>query len=127
MRERLRLNDDDRPSQSAVDGRRPDGRFAAGNRLSLGNSNARKAASSRAAFYNTITTADFQVVVKKLLAKAKSGESWAMKLLLAYRLGPPLPVDLQERMNASRNYWRTNNEHFAAARQNRASPRTNRA
>jgi hypothetical protein len=98
MRKRERLNDDDRPSQSAVDGRRPDGRFGPGNRLSLGNSNARKAASSRAAFYNTITTVDFEAVCKKLLAKAKSGESWAIKLVMAYQLGPPVPVDLQERI-----------------------------
>jgi hypothetical protein len=42
--------------------------------------------------------ADFQAVVNRVVAEAKSGEHWACKLLFSYLLGDPQPFDLIERL-----------------------------
>ena len=86
------------PSQSAVDGRDNKGRFAAGNKLSRGNVIARKAAQCRAKLFSTVSTRDFQAIVKRVVADAKAGESWACKLLFAYMLGDPQQYDTEERL-----------------------------
>ena len=99
MRERLRLNDDDRPSETVVGGRRPDGRFGPGNRFSEGNVIARKAARCRAKLFDSVSTTDFGKVVKRVLREAEAGEQWACKLLFAYLLGDPTAPDLTARLD----------------------------
>ena len=88
------------PSTTDCDGRDRRGRFAIGNRLSKGNAAARKAAKCRAKLFATVSTKDFAAVVKQLVEKAKAGESWAVKLLFAYMIGEPLPLDIEERITA---------------------------
>ena len=92
---RLMLDD---PSESGSSGRRPDGTFAPGNRLSQGNVIARKAARCRARLFDAVSLTDFQAVVNRVVAEAKSGEHWACKLLFSYLLGDPQPFDLIERL-----------------------------
>ena len=94
------MADSPSPSTPDTDGRDRRGRFATGNRLSKGNVAARKAAQCRAKLFATVTTRDFAAVVKQLVEQAKAGESWAVKLLFAYMIGEPLPLDIDARITA---------------------------
>jgi hypothetical protein len=97
---RAKPMDDKQPSQTALDGHDPRGRFTPGNRCSKGNSVARKAARCRDKLFNTISVADFQAIVKTLVGLAKGGEGWAVKLLFSYLLGDPQPFDFVERLKS---------------------------
>jgi hypothetical protein len=102
MRKRERLEPDDVPSQPAVGGRRPNGRFAPGNQLSQGNVIARKAARCRAKLFDAVTLTDFDAVVKRVVKEARNGQHWACKLLFAYLLGDPTAPDLTARLDEIR-------------------------
>lgn len=93
---------DEAPSPTAVDGRRPDGRFAAGNRLSQGNVIARKAARCRAKLFDAVAMTDFEAVVRRVVREARAGQHWACKLLFAYLLGDPTAPDLTARLDEIR-------------------------
>jgi hypothetical protein len=73
------------------------GRFARGNRGGPGNPLGAKAGKFRAKLFSSITVKDFAEVVASLLAEAKAGEGWAVKLFLAYAIGEPLPCDILAR------------------------------
>jgi len=93
---------DEKPSESGADGRDRRGRFAAGNRASKGNVLARKAARFRSRLFNTVSEDDFAEVVERLIREAKSGESWACKLLFSYLLGEPSALDALEQIELLR-------------------------
>jgi len=83
------------PLTPDTDGRRQNGadhdksgRFTPGNRASTGNAAARKAATFRAKLFAAVHHADFVEVARRLLQEAKAGKPWAVKLLLAYLIGP---------------------------------------
>ncbi len=90
-----------RPLDSVVDGdpgRGPDGRFLPGNKLAKGNPYARKVAALRSALFSAVKPADLVSVVGKMLALAVGGDVQAAKLILDRVLGPPLPLDIVERL-----------------------------
>lgn len=86
------------PSTPSYDGRNPDGTFSRGNRAGRGSSVGRKAAKFRTALFASVKAADFREIAQRLLQEAKSGESWAIKLVLEYLVGPPVPADVLERL-----------------------------
>lgn len=83
----------------SVDGRDPEtGRFVSGNTLGLGNPLAMKAHQFRVRLYTTCSPEDLGEVVAELVRKAKAGEPWAVKLLLDRLLGPPVALDVAQRI-----------------------------
>ena len=65
-----------------------------------GSSVGRKAAKFRTALFASVKAADFREIAQRLLQEAKSGEAWAVKLVLEYLVGPPVPADVLERLEA---------------------------
>ena len=86
------------PLQTDSDGRGPDGRFRPGNRISKGNSVARKAGQFRAKLFSSVKAADFRAIIQQLVQEAMAGRPWAVKLVLEYLIGQPRDVDLEERL-----------------------------
>ena len=88
------------PSETELHGgRNPQtGRFTPGNKLARGNAAARKVARFRASMFAAVKAGDVKAIVVELLARARAGESWAVKLALEYLCGPPRDVDLDERL-----------------------------
>jgi hypothetical protein len=74
------------------------GRFAAGNKCAKGNATPRKAATFRAKLFRCVTPADFRAIVQKLVAEAKAGQPWAIKLALQYLVGRAEDVEMHERL-----------------------------
>ena len=87
-----KLSSDYEPSQTAA-GRDSRGRFGAGNKWSQGNVVARKVAQFRARLFSVVSDDDFAAIIARLVAEAKAGESWAMRLFLQYVLGEPQALD----------------------------------
>lgn len=81
-------------------GRDATGRFAPGWRGGPGNPYAKKTAALRRAMYAAVSGKDLRIVVKKLLEQAQAGDTAAAKLILAYTLGEPQPIDVLERLGA---------------------------
>ena len=79
-------------------GRGPRGRFAPGNRFGRGNPFAQKVAKLRAALLRAVSAGNVRAIIKGLVVKAKAGDVAAAKLLLDRVLGPPLPLDFEERL-----------------------------
>jgi hypothetical protein len=78
------------PSAPEGDGGRDRaGRFARGNKLSLGNASSRKMAALRAAFLEDIDGPKLRQLAGKLYALALAGDLEAAKLVLAYAVGKP--------------------------------------
>jgi hypothetical protein len=50
--------------------------------------------------YAAVSGKDLRIVVKKLLEQAQAGDTAAAKLILAYTLGEPQPIDVLERLGA---------------------------
>jgi hypothetical protein len=83
-------------------GRRPDGRFAAGNRAAAGHKRRQHVAKLRAAFTSCLTEDDIANVVSKLLEVALGGDVQAIKLLLERSIGKPEAFDdLPEELGSS--------------------------
>ena len=70
-------------------GRDHRGRFTHGNPGGPGNPNAAAVGAWRSALVKTVTLADFEEVVRKLVDLAKAGEPWAVRELLNRCLGRP--------------------------------------
>ena len=88
------------PSANGENGRTPGGRFAKGNAGGPGNPYAKRVARLRSALFGAVKTSDVREVVTALLAQAKSGDVAATKELLQRLLGPPVELDLVERLEA---------------------------
>ena len=87
------------PSPNGPNGRAAKGRFAPGNPGGPGNPHARHVAKLRAAMLKAVKPADLREVVNALLAAAKNGDVAAAKELFARLLGPPVELDLLERLD----------------------------
>ena len=81
-----------KPSPSGDNGRDKAGRFASGNRFSLGNPHAQRIAKLRAALIEAVTPADVRAVVKALVRKAKRGDVIAIRELLDRTIGKAVPA-----------------------------------
>lgn len=86
------------PLQTGSNGRQTRGRFGPGNRFAKGNGATRKLARFRMAMFAAVKTSDVKEIIGKLLEQAKAGESWAVKLALEYLCGPPVGLDILERL-----------------------------
>ena len=92
-----------RPSTTVPNGdgaRGPDGRFGPGNRAARGNPHARRVARLRTALLRAVTPQDIKEVAVTLVAKAKDGDVAAVRELLQRLLGPPVGLDVLERLDA---------------------------
>jgi hypothetical protein len=86
------------PLTTASNGRGDRGRFGAGNKYARGNPHARRVARLRAELLRAVTPEDLRDVVVALLNQAKAGDVAAAKELLQRLLGPPVELDLLERL-----------------------------
>jgi len=86
------------PSPSDNNGRDASGRFAPGNKASVGNPHAKKAGQLRSALFRSVTTKDIKAVVAQLVEQAKSGDVQAAKEVLLRTLGRPVEHDLDQRL-----------------------------
>jgi len=92
-RERL-----DTPIPTGANGKDARGRFVSGNRYARGNPLASKAQELRVALLGSVSTTELKLVIKRLVTEAKAGDIAAAKVLLDRLLGPPVAVDLLERI-----------------------------
>jgi hypothetical protein len=88
------------PLTTAGNGRGAGGRFGPGNKYARGNPHARRVARLRAEMLRAVSPADLREVIAALLAQAKAGDVAAAKELLQRLLGPPVELDLLERLEA---------------------------
>jgi hypothetical protein len=88
------------PSTNGDNGRGPNGRFAKGNPGGPGNPLGGKVAALRATLVDAVTPDDIREVVAALLVQAKEGEIAAVRELFQRLLGPPVELDLIERLDA---------------------------
>lgn len=86
------------PSPTGSNGRDAKGRFAAGNRLARGNPEAQRVGKLRSKLIRAVSSRDIAEVVEGLVSKAKAGDTAAAKLLLDRVLGPPVALDILERI-----------------------------
>src|SRR5688572_14061655 len=87
------------PSPTAPNGRGANGRFGPGNRCARGNPHAKKVAQLRGGLLAAVTVQDIKDVAAALLRSAKDGDVAAARELLQRLLGPPVELDLLERMD----------------------------
>src|SRR6185437_5760462 len=90
-----------RPEATAHPGHDRRGRFTLGNELGLGNPFARQVAILRQTLLDALTPEDLIAVMQALIAKAKTGDVAATKLLLAYGLGKPAPTVDPDRLDVA--------------------------
>ena len=88
----------DSPSTTASNGRTGNGRFAPSNKYAKGNPFARRVARLRSTLLKAVKPTDLRDVVAVLLTQAKAGDVASIKELLQRLLGPPTPVDYEERL-----------------------------
>src|SRR3712207_2376453 len=88
------------PSTTAGNGRGEGGRFGPGNKYARGNPHVRRVARLRAELLRAVRPADLRDVAMALLAQAKAGDVAAAKELLQRLLGPPVELDLLERLGS---------------------------
>ena len=87
------------PSPNSPNGNRDArGRFVKGNPGGPGNPYGQKVAQLRSALFLAVSANDLRAVVKKLLQLAKGGDVQAAKVVLDRLLGPPVEVDILERL-----------------------------
>ena len=86
------------PSTNGPNGRDARGRFVRGNQGGPGNPHARKVAQLRSALLKAVKLTDLRAIVKALVSQAKQGDVAAAKLLLERLLGPPIAVDIEDRL-----------------------------
>lgn len=87
------MNDSQVPSESGANGRRPDGKFAPGNRAGRGNPHAKRAQKLRSAVLSAVKPNDIKEVIEKLVELAKAGDTTAIKILLEKVIGKQSVVD----------------------------------
>lgn len=85
------------PSPEA-NGRSKKGTFAPGNKFSKGNPLAAKVQKLRRSLLQAVSSKDLVDVVNGLVDAAKKGDVSAAKLLFDRLLGPPLALDIEERL-----------------------------
>ena len=90
----------DSPSTTGPNGRGPRGRFGPGNRSGRGNPHSRRVALLRTALLRAVTPEDLRDVAIALLAQAKAGDVAAARELMQRLLGPPVELDLIERIES---------------------------
>ncbi len=95
------------PSPTAPNGRGPRGRFGPGNKCAKGNPLAKRVARLRSALFTAVKPADLRDVVAALLAAAKGGDVAAARELLQRLVGPPVELDLLERIESLEQTFRT--------------------
>ncbi|MEM6852843.1 MAG: hypothetical protein AAF593_00355 [Planctomycetota bacterium] len=88
------------PSPNRANGRTSNGRFAKGNAGGPGNPHAKRVSELRAALLDAVTVEDLREVVASLTRTAKEGDTQAVKVLLDRLLGPSVPLDIVERLEA---------------------------
>ena len=82
--------DTPKPSTTASNGgRKKNGRFAEGNQAAKGNPFARQVAHLRTVLLESVTEADLQAIVQKMLGNAKDGDLAAAKMIFDYCIGRP--------------------------------------
>lgn len=81
-------------------GRDGKGRFAKGNPGGPGNPHAIAVAKLREALLKAVTPDAIQRIITKLIAQAEAGDTASAKILLDRVLGPPVAIDLIERLEA---------------------------
>ena len=74
-------------------------------RSKWGNPHARRVARLRAELLRAVQPKDVREVVNALLGQAKTGDVAATKELLQRLLGPPIELDLLERLEALEDHW----------------------
>jgi hypothetical protein len=97
------------PSTNGANGRDARGRFAKGNTGGPGNPYAAAAAQFRAAIFAAVTAEDVRAIVKKMVELAKAGDLVAARLIFDRTVGPPVELDLLERLEkleAAQTGWR---------------------
>lgn len=87
------------PSPTDDNGRGTNGRFLPGNRIATGNPIARQAQQLRCALMEAVKPDDLTRIVARLIALAEAGDVQAAKLILDRVLGPPVPIDVEERIS----------------------------
>ena len=80
------------PSPNASIGRTSTGRFAPGNRGGPGNPFAQRVARLRSTLLESVTDDDLKAIVQAVVCKAKSGDMAAVRVILDYCVGKPLPA-----------------------------------
>ena len=86
------------PSLIGANGRDSHGRFIRGNPGGPGNPFGQRVAQLRSALFLAVSAADLRALVRKLLQLAKGGDVQAAKVVLNRLLGPPVEVDILERL-----------------------------
>jgi hypothetical protein len=76
------------------------GRFTPGNQAGKGNPLASRAQEIRVGVYAASDIAEVRKIVKSLIRAAKNGDLAAAKYILDRLLGPPVPLDMLERLEA---------------------------
>jgi hypothetical protein len=79
----------DAPSANGSNGRTAAGRFAAGNRLGLGNPYAKRTAQLRGLLLDSVTDNDLRSILSKLVEMAKAGDLTAAREILDRTMGKP--------------------------------------
>jgi hypothetical protein len=74
------------------------GRFLPGNKAGRGNPTNRKAQQLREALLRSVSVSDLRAIVKRLVEQAKAGDVAAAKIVFDRTLGPPVAIDLLERL-----------------------------
>lgn len=87
------------PSPTDANGRGTSGRFLPGNRIAKGNPVARQAQQLRCALMDAVKPDDLTRIVTRLIVLAQGGDVQAAKLILDRVLGPPVPIDVEERIS----------------------------
>ena len=82
------------------DKRKPNGTFARGNKGGTGNPYARKVASLRNLFYETVTDEDMKAIIQRLVADAKDGDPIARKELFNRMIGKPVDSPHPDELNS---------------------------
>ena len=84
-------------STAEDNGRRGNGRFAAGNQFGKGNPHAQRVAKLRSTLLKAVTQTDMRAMIKRMVDEAKNGDVQACKLVLSYAIGrPPETIDPDE-------------------------------
>jgi hypothetical protein len=82
----------DAPSPNVSNGRSSSGRFAPGNPGGPGNPFAQRVAKLRSTLLKSVTDDDLKQIVQAVVGKAKAGDMAAVRVILDYCVGKPLPA-----------------------------------
>ena len=85
-------------SSITSNGRGKNGTFSRGHKFAKGNPHAAKVQKLRGGLLEAVSAADPEDIAKKLVKAARNGNVAAAKLLFDRLLGPPLPLDIEERL-----------------------------